>query len=36
MLEYLETSLNKVLYYVNMQRLDQDIVKKLHKTVYAN
>jgi hypothetical protein len=34
-LEYLETSLNKVLYCVNVQKLDQNTVKKLHKIVYA-
>jgi hypothetical protein len=36
MLKYLKTLLNKVLYCVNIQRLNQDIVKKLYKTVYTN
>ena len=34
MLEYLETSSNRVLYYVNVQGLDQHIVKKLYKMVF--
>ena len=35
MLEYLETLLSGVLYYVNVQELDLPIAKKLHENVCA-
>jgi hypothetical protein len=35
MLEYLKTSLSRVLYYVNVQGLDLPIAKKLHENVCA-